>query len=123
MAKKIVYILLGALLIFGLLFLLWSWFFSGGKTGISTGGFFGTASDTEQTSGGTVPGGNYTTTLGQGGSGQNASNGSIPLNGTGGTNGTGVNGTGGVNGAGTGTGGSGTGATLGTGGVGLNGAG
>lgn len=114
MAKKIVYIVLGALLIFGLLFLLWSWFFSGTKTGSLNSGQFGTASDTSQTSGGTVPGGNYTTTLGQAGSGQNSANGSIPLNGTAGTNGVngntagtngaGTGGTGGTNGAGTGNG-------------------
>ncbi len=100
MSKKIVYILLGALLIFGLLFLLWSWFFSGTKTTSQTG-LFGTASDTSQTSGTTVPGGNYTTSLGQAGNGQNSANGSIPLNGAVGTNGTGSN-TAGANGAGTG---------------------
>jgi hypothetical protein len=120
MAKKIVYILLGALLIFGLLFLLWSWFFSGTKTGSLNSGQFGTASDTSQTSGGTTPGGNYTLTLGQGGTGQNSANGSIPLNGTGGTNGvngntSGTNGTGGTNGVNGNT--SGTNGTGGTSGV------
>jgi hypothetical protein len=122
MAKKIVYIVLGALLIFGLLFLLWSWFFIGKSSTATNGGLFGTASDTSQTSGGTIPGGNYTTTLGTAGSGQNSANGSIPLGGNGGTNGASSN-TAGTNGAGTGSGGSGTGATLGVGGVGLNGAG
>ena len=118
MAKKIVYIVLGALLIFGLLFLLWSWLFSGGTSGSTNTGLFGTASDTSQTSGTTVPGGNYTTTLGQGGSGQNAANGSIPLNGSGGNGNAGV-GTAGANNStnGSGTNGAaGTGATLAIGG-------
>lgn len=106
MGKKIVYILLGALLIFGLLFLLWSWFFSGSKPGTQNTGTFGTAGDTSQTSGTTVPGGNYTTTLDQAGNSQSAANGSIPLRGS-----AAGSGTAGV-GSGSSTNPSGTGATL-----------
>jgi hypothetical protein len=102
MSKKLVYIILAALFIFGLLFLAWAWLFSGSKPGTVSGGFFGTASDTTQTGGDTTPGGNFTTTLGGASSGQNSANGTIPLNGTGGTNGT--NGNNNTTGSSTGTG-------------------
>lgn len=91
MSKKIVYIILGALLIFGILFLVWSWFFGGTTASPLHSGQFGSAGDISQSGGTGTPGGNYTTTLGQAGSGKNSANGSIPLNGTRGTNGTGSN--------------------------------
>jgi len=114
MSKKAIYTILAALFIFGVLFLLWSWLFSGNGSSILHYGQFGTGSTTSQTGGNNTPGGNYTVGLGQNGnagagSGQNAANGQIPLNGTGGSNGTG-----GTNGAGTGNS-QGTGATAGTG--------
>src|SRR6185312_10813645 len=106
MSKKVIYTILAALFIFGVLFLLWSWLFSGNGSTALHFGLFGTAGTSTNSGGNTTPGGNYTVGLGQNGangtagSGQNASNGQIPLNG--------ANGTGGSNG----NGGSGTGATL-----------
>jgi hypothetical protein len=91
MGKKIVYIVLGSLFIFGLLFLIWSWLFSGTTPGKPTGGQFGSASNTNQTSGTNLgTSGNGQTPLGQAGNGQTSVNGSIPLGGSGG--GTGING-------------------------------
>ncbi len=91
MGKKIVYIVLGALFIFGLLFLAWSWLFSGNTPGKPVSGQFGTASDTNQTSGTNIgTSGNGQTPLGQAGDGQTSSNGSISLGNPGG--GTGING-------------------------------
>jgi hypothetical protein len=92
MGKKIVYLVLGALFIFGLLFLAWSWFFSGtNNNGGINNGQFGTAGDANQTSGTNLgTSGNGQTPLGQASNGQTSSNGSIPLGGTNG--GTGING-------------------------------
>jgi hypothetical protein len=124
MGKKIIYIVLGALFIFGLLFLLWTWLFSGAVNGTQNNGQFGTASDTNQTLGTTGNGnnGNGEIGLGQAGNGQNATNGTISLqnNSTGGT-GTGSSGTGGGNTGGGNTGGSGTGGGAGTNGTGVGG--
>jgi hypothetical protein len=90
MAKKILYILLGALLIFGLLFVLWSWWTTPSKPSTQTG-TFGTASSTGQNAG--ASGSN---TNGQVPLGSNTTNGTIPLGNTAG------------NGAGAGLGGSST---------------
>lgn len=72
MGKKILYIVLGALAVFGLLFLLWSWLFSDGATPAGTLGGAGNASSTL-------------------GSGANVNNGQTSLpSGTGGYNAQGV---------------------------------
>jgi hypothetical protein len=73
MTKKILYIILGAILAFGLLFLLWSWLFSGGKS-VQTNGQFGTAGNTTGNSSLSTNSNNGVTTLNQ-----NTANGSIPL--------------------------------------------
>lgn len=128
MNKKILYILLGAILVFGLLFLLWSWLFSGGTAG-QNNGQFGTASSTGQNFDGSTGAGNGQTSLGGntangtitvGNNGQNTGAGT-GLGTNGGTTGSGSNGTGtngnGINGSGsngtgsTGGGSNGTGST------------
>lgn len=75
--KKTLYLILGAIFAFGILFLLWSWLFSG-STSTQTTGQFGTSTDATQSLG---TAGN--TTNGQTNLGQNTANGTIPL----GTNG------------------------------------
>ncbi|HUD02863.1 MAG TPA: hypothetical protein VMR46_02475 [Candidatus Paceibacterota bacterium] len=76
MTKKILYIILGAILAFGLLFLLWSWLFSGGNTA-QTNGQFGTAGNATGNASLNANSNNGQTNLGQ-----NTANGSIPLNGS-----------------------------------------
>ena len=131
MARKIVYIVLGALLIFGLLFLVWTWFFSGSASTSQNNGQFGTASDTNQTGGIQGAGGNGINALGQAGSGQSSANGSISLGGSGavgaGTNNNNgsingsANGSNGINNANGSTVGAGSGATIENTGNGSNG--
>ncbi len=123
MTKKLLYIALGGMFVFGILFLLWSWLFGSGGTA-GKNGLFGTASSTSQTFGNATDVNNGQAQLGSntangtvtvGNNGKNTGvggNGAI-TNGTtgGGTNGTGTNGTG-TNGTGTnGTGIKGTGTT------------
>jgi hypothetical protein len=93
MTKKILYLILGAIFAFGLLFLLWSWLFSGGNNSAQNNGQFGTAGNATQNSLTGVNSNNGETNLGQNGingtNGSNAVNGTIALgnNGTGNTNG------------------------------------
>lgn len=109
MGKKILYIVVGALLIFGLLFVLWSWW-SGSSKPAQTTGTFGTASSTEGSLGlGSQNTGNGETPLGS-----SASNGSVPLGSNTGEGGSLTNG-GSTNGSGTSN--SGSGAQFSTGGV------
>jgi hypothetical protein len=70
MTKKILYIILGAILVFGLLFLLWSWLFSGGGINTQNNGQFGTSTNATQNVGTGVQSTNGETNIGQ-----NASNG------------------------------------------------
>lgn len=93
MTKKILYIILGAILAFGLLFLLWSWLFSG-STATQTNGQFGTSTSATNNLQTDINANNGQTNLGQ-----NTANGTITLGNNGGsTNGTGS--TGGINGTG-----------------------
>ncbi|MDE1924997.1 MAG: hypothetical protein KGH79_02350 [Patescibacteria group bacterium] len=103
MGKKILYIVLGALLIFGLLFVLWSWF-SGSSNQPQNTGAFGTASSTQ----GTIGTGGQNNTNGQTPLGSSTSNSTVPL-GSGSGAGGGTNGGSTVN--------AGTGAQLSTGGL------
>lgn len=73
MTKKLLYIALGAMFVFGILFLLWSWLFSGGKTA-QTNGSFGTSTDSTQNLYGTGDSNN-----GQNNLGQNSSSGSVTV--------------------------------------------
>jgi hypothetical protein len=110
MAKKIFYIVIGGLVIFGVLFLLWSWLFSGNKSAQQNNGQFGSGTDINGGDGsGSDTTGNGQVGLGQAGQGQNSGNGQVPLNGSGGTGtgstgGTGTTGTGGSTGIQTGSG-------------------
>src|SRR5665213_2803015 len=91
MTRKIIYIVLGALFIFGLLFLLWTWLFSNPTPAAQDNGQFGNASDTTQAVGtGNGNTGNGQIGLGTGGNGQTATNGTISLgNGSGNNSGNG----------------------------------
>ncbi|MGC9602433.1 MAG: hypothetical protein ABSE76_01680 [Minisyncoccia bacterium] len=111
MTKKILYLILGAILAFGILFLLWSWLFSGGGSGAQNNGQFGTAGNANQNGISSINSNNGETNLGQNtNNGTNAANGTITL----GNNGAGNNnGTGGSSGTVTVNNGT-TGATLGT---------
>lgn len=100
--KKILYIVIGALLVFGLLFLLWTFFFNNHGTAQNQYGSFGSAGTSTNAATGSGLTGNGQVSLGQ--SGSNAVNGSIPLNSSGATavyTGTSVP-TGGGNGSGAG---------------------
>lgn len=78
--KRILYIVLGALLVFGLLFLLWNFFFNRSANTQNQYGSFGSAGTSTNTSGAGGLTGNEQVSLEQG---NTAVNGSIPLNGTG----------------------------------------
>ena len=133
MTKKILYIILGAILVFGLLFLLWSWLFSGGGINTQNNGQFGTSTNATQNAGTGGSSNNGEANLGQNASngivtlgnsaGQNTEAGGSSLNG--GNTGSGTNGSGSAGTGSTGTNGTGAGGTNGTGstGNGTNGGG
>ncbi len=64
MGKRILYIVIGTLLVFGILFLLWSWWSQPNHPSQTTG-TFGTASNSTTTSSSSGPPGNGTISLGQ----------------------------------------------------------
>ncbi len=75
MTKKLLYVVLGGIFIFGVLFLLWSWLFSGSGNTNQSNGSFGTSTDSTQN----VVGNNSGSLNGQTNLGQDASNGTITL--------------------------------------------
>src|ERR1700691_433813 len=74
MAKRIIYIVLGALFVFGILFLLWSWFFSSSGTQAPSYGSFCTSTQTSNTGAGSSGNSNGEVSLGS-----SAINNAVPL--------------------------------------------
>src|SRR3989344_3667343 len=65
MKRKLIFIIVGALVVLGLIIFVWFWFFGQGSKSPEDFGFFNTASSTGTTGTGTLSGGNQQTPFGQ----------------------------------------------------------